>query len=62
MNVDELAKIVEEAAIDKDGAKRLSCATAFELAEVHPVTLMEIGESCNRHGIKIVGCQLGCFE
>ena len=62
MNADELAKIVEEAAIDKDGAKRLSCAIAFELAENYPVTLMEIGDSCNRQGIKIVGCQLGCFE
>jgi len=62
MKAEELAKIIEEAAIDRDGAKRLPCARAFEVAENYPVTLMEIGESCNRLGIKIIGCQLGCFE
>lgn len=61
MNQDELAKIVEEAAVEKEGVRRLSCAAAFELAGTHPVTLKEIGESCNRLGIKIVRCQLGCF-
>ena len=62
MDPDKLMKIIEEAAVERDGVKRLSCAVAFELAESHPVTLMEIGESCNRQGIKIVHCQLGCFE
>lgn len=62
MNAEELAKIIEEAAIEKDGVRRFTCAMAFEMAENYPVTLMEIGESCNRQGIKIVGCQLGCFE
>ena len=62
MDAGELAKIVEEYAIEKDGVKRLTCAAAFEISENCPVTLMEIGESCNRQGIKIVGCQLGCFE
>jgi hypothetical protein len=62
MKAEELAKIIEETAIDRDGAKQLPCAVAFELVENYCVTLMEIGESCNRLGIKIVGCQLGCFE
>lgn len=62
MNADELAKCIEEAAIEKEGVKRMPCAVAFELAENCPVTLKEIGEACNKMGIKIVGCQLGCFE
>ncbi len=62
MNSDDLAKCIEEAAVEKDGEKRMPCAVAFELAENYPVTLMEIGKACNRMGIKIVGCQLGCFE
>ena len=62
MNTDELARIVEKSAIDRDGAKRMPCAIAFELAENYPVTLLEIGESCNRQGIKIAQCQLGCFK
>jgi hypothetical protein len=62
MNLDELAKCIEEVAIEKDGVKRMPCAIAFGLAANYPVTLMEIGEACNRLGIKIVHCQLGCFE
>lgn len=62
MNADELAKIIDEATIEKDGVKRLTCAMAFGIAENCPVTLTEIGQACNRLGVKIVQCQLGCFE
>ena len=61
MNRDELAKIIEETAVESEGVKRLSCAAAFELTGKYPVTLKEIGESCDRLGVKIVRCQLGCF-
>ena len=62
MNADELTKCIEEAAVEKNGVRRMPCAMAFELAENCPVTLKEIGEICNKLGIKIVKCQLGCFE
>jgi hypothetical protein len=62
MKADELANIVTAAAIEIGGKKKLACSTAFELAEKHSVPLREIGESCNRNGIKIIRCQLGCFE
>jgi len=61
MDRDKLDKMVAEAAVERDGVKRLACAVAFELAGNHAVTLMDIGGSCNRQGIKIVRCQLGCF-
>jgi hypothetical protein len=62
MDPDGLMKLIDEAAVERDGNKKLPCARAFELAERHSVTLREIGESCNRSGIKIIACQLGCFD
>jgi len=45
----------------EDGRKVLECARAFELSERYSLPLQRIGEICDRHGIKIVRCQLGCF-
>jgi hypothetical protein len=41
--------------------KRLQCAVAFKVARDMDVPLVEVGRACNELGIKIVGCQLGCF-
>jgi hypothetical protein len=41
--------------------KRLPCPEAFKIASDLEVSLSEVGKSCNELGIKIVGCQLGCF-
>jgi hypothetical protein len=62
MDADGLMRIVDAAAIESGGKKRLPCARAFELAVEHSVPIGEIGKSCNRSGIKIIRCQLGCFE
>ena len=40
---------------------RLPCAAAFKIARQLNVTTKEIGEACNRLGVKISSCQLGCF-
>jgi hypothetical protein len=40
---------------------KLPCATAFQIAKEMKVSIKEIGETCNRQGIKIRSCQLGCF-
>jgi len=40
---------------------RLPCAIAFQIAKELKVSLKEIGETANKLGIKISGCQLGCF-
>ena len=61
MNNEELDGIVLESSFEVDGTKRMRCETAFRLAEKHGVTPGDIGESCNRAGVKIVACQLGCF-
>ena len=62
MNEDEIVRIVSEAAVEDGGTRTLPCARAFAIAEEHAVPLGEIGDACNRGGIKIVRCQLGCFD
>ena len=40
---------------------RLPCAGAFKIAKELKVSLREVGETADKLGIKISGCQLGCF-
>jgi hypothetical protein len=40
---------------------KLPCASAFQIAKDLKVTTKEIGDTCNKLGIKIRSCQLGCF-
>ena len=44
-----------------EAKKRLTCAQAFKLAQKYDVEIIEIGDICNMHKIKICKCQLGCF-
>jgi hypothetical protein len=39
----------------------LSCCQAFQIAAEFKISIQEIGHWCNKHGIKICECQLGCF-
>jgi len=41
--------------------KRLPCAEAFRIAHDLEVPVAQVGKACNDIGIKIMGCQLGCF-
>jgi hypothetical protein len=54
--------VVMNAAVVREGEKILACTQAFKLSKEHDIFLKEIGDACNRYGIKIVSCQLGCFE
>jgi len=40
---------------------KLLCAAAFEIARELKVSPREVGEAADGLGVKIVGCQLGCF-
>jgi len=44
------------------GRKTLACARAFRLVKENHISLKVIGAICNKNGIKIVSCQLGCFK
>jgi hypothetical protein len=58
MNAEMIAKAFKEAGIEKE----IKCPQAFALSRKHKIALKNIGEYCNSHGIKIRGCQLGCFK
>jgi hypothetical protein len=55
-------RIVIETAGVHEGEKTLSCSQAFRLSSKQGISLEEIGELCNKNGIKIISCQLGCFK
>jgi len=40
---------------------RLPCPSAFKIAKESKVSPREVGETADKLGIKISGCQLGCF-
>ena len=53
-------EIIEKVKLEsKDGA--LSCRQALMLANILGVTPAKIGAACDRSGIRVKGCQLGCF-
>jgi hypothetical protein len=58
----ELARAVIAAAKERDGRKTLTCAQAFQIAERFAVPKIQVGRTCNEHGIRISHCQLGCFK
>lgn len=58
MEQEKIGKILKDAGIEKT----LTCPQAFAIAEKHKIPKMEISEYCNANGIKIRGCQLGCFK
>ncbi len=61
-NRQTLDDAVSAAAVNRDERRILPCARALELAARHEVPAREIGEACNRQGIRVANCQLGCFQ
>ena len=55
--MERLEKVLQEAA----SQGKLSCPTAFKIAQEEKCSLAEVGETCNKLKIKIESCQLGCF-
>jgi hypothetical protein len=53
--------IIEQAFKAEGITKSITCPQAFSIAERYRISKKEISEYCNTHGIKIRGCQLGCF-
>jgi hypothetical protein len=61
-NSKELLNLVLESCQDIDGKKSLTCAKAFQIAKKLNIAVIEIGNLCNDHSIRICNCQLGCFK
>ena len=56
-----IPRLIETLRAKAGDEKHLPCAVAFKIARDMDVPLDEVGRTCNELGIKIVGCQLGCF-
>ena len=52
---------VREAVRGEAEEGRILCARALAVRRGLDVDPREVGDACNREGIKIVRCQLGCF-
>ncbi|MDD5025156.1 MAG: hypothetical protein PHF57_10230 [Methanoregula sp.] len=57
-NVEQIEKIFKEEGIEKE----ITCPQAFGMAAKHKISKKTISAYCNSHGVKIRGCQLGCFK
>jgi len=62
MNMPAPEKKIEEYIRNSLEGGRLPCAKAFQIARDLNLPKHRIGEACNRLGIKISRCQLGCFD
>lgn len=60
MTVEKSNELRERILFEADGLK-LNCKKAFILAAEVGVPISDVGKTCNEIGVKIVGCQLGCF-
>ena len=58
---DEIVGAVLEKAFEDDGKVKLSCESAFVLADRFDVLPAVIGGICNENDVRICHCQLGCF-
>ena len=53
-----IRKAFDEMGIENE----IQCPQAEAMAAKYGIPKREIGEYCDTHGVKIRGCQLGCFR
>ncbi len=53
-------QLKERILFEAEGLK-LPCKKAFAIAAEVDCSLADVGKKCNETGVKISGCQLGCF-
>ena len=58
MDKDKIEQAFKSAGIEKT----ITCPEAFAIAGKFKIPKKDIAEYCNAGGIKIRGCQLGCFK
>lgn len=57
MDENKIEQILKEMGITTE----IRCPEAFRIAEEHGISRADLGAYCTEHGVKIRGCQLGCF-
>jgi hypothetical protein len=59
----EISEAAVKDVFDKMGiTDMITCTQAHEINEKHNIAFGEIGAYCDKHNVKIRGCQLGCFK
>ncbi len=58
---EDMTTRIEEAVREAAVENRISCTDARQVAAELDVEVSEVGASADRLGIKIYGCELGCF-
>jgi hypothetical protein len=53
---------VKKKLIEASPNGKMPCVMAFKIARECNCSVGEVGKLCNELKLKIVGCQLGCFE
>ena len=62
INEERISKAVSGATTEVEGRKTLSCSDALCIASELGVEPQAIGRICDENQVKIIKCQLGCFE
>ncbi len=57
----EKANELKERISNAAQGQKLPCEKAFAIASELNCDVSDVGKTCNESGIKIIGCQLGCF-
>ena len=58
MDEEKIRSVFEKEGIDRE----ITCPQAFAISENYGIDKMDISRFCNKNGVKIRGCQLGCFR
>ena len=58
MDADKIEQAFRAEGIEKS----ITCPQAFSIAGKYQIHKKDIADFCNTRGIKIRGCQLGCFK
>jgi hypothetical protein len=53
----EIKQILDDIGV----TNQITCSQAHELIEGHDITFDELGVYCDKNGVKIRNCKLGCF-
>lgn len=59
--MDDKSRKLEEAIREAAPDNRLSCTAARAVASELGVAVADVGDAADRLGVKIHGCELGCF-
>lgn len=58
----EMIRLLESAVMAEEKNGHISCPVAWTIATDNGVSKLDVGVTIDRLGIRLTGCQLGCFK